>query len=227
MRRVLLAVCLVAVLAFAGNARAQVVKLSPRTGDVNTTFLFRGTGWQPRKRVDVTYFVSSSVTRPYRSFKFRPESNGGFVFSLTKPIGLVDAGVTSRMCFRQRDTRPKVPHVYRVCVNFYVAAPLAQFMPSTGKPGDLFLLVVSGFLAGARLEGTLTRPTGTTKAFAFRTRTKEAFVSGGPFGPIFVPRGGAAIRVPTDTTDSLGIYTVLVTDPKAGSRARAAVVLAQ
>lgn len=227
MRGLFLAACLVATLASATDAGAQVVKLSPRTGDVNTSFLFTGSGWQPRKRVDVTYFVSSSATRPYRSFKFQPEANGGFVFRLAKPIGLVDAGVTSRMCFRQRDTRPKVPHVYRLCVNFYVAAPLAQFMPSTGKPGDLFLLVVSGFLAGRRLEGTLTRPTGTTKAFAFRTRTQEAFVSGGPFGPIFVPRGGAAVRFPTVSADPIGTYTVLVADPKAGSRARAAVVLAQ
>jgi hypothetical protein len=227
MRRVTVTVSFLAMLAGAGSAAGQTVKLSPRTGDVNTTFLFRGSGWQPRQRVDVKYFVSPASARPYRSFKFQPEANGGFVFRLTKPIGLVDAGVTSRMCFRQRDTRPKPPHVHRACVNFYLAAPLAQFMPSTGKPGGLFLLVVSGFLAGRRLEGTLTRPTGTTKAFAFRTRTQEAFVSGGPFGPIFVPRGGAAVRFPTVSADPIGTYTVLVADPKAGSRARAAVVLAQ
>ncbi len=223
----LLAVFLLAGSGFAAGGDAHLVKLSPRTGDVNTTFLFTGSGWQPRQRVDVTYFVSSSAARPFRSFKFVPGRNGGFVFQLTKPIGLVDAGVTSRMCFRQRDTRPKVPRVYRVCVNFYVAAPLAQFMPSTGKSGDLFLLFVSGFLAGRRIVGTLTRPTGTTKTFAFTTRAQEAFVSGGPFGPIFVPRGGAAVRFPTDAADPLGIYTVLVADPRAGSRARAAVVLAQ
>ncbi len=214
-------------LALAAGARAQEVKLSPRTGDVNTVFLFKGSGWQPGRRVDATYFVSSSAARPFRSFKFLPLRKGGFVFRLTKPIGLVDAGVTSRMCFRQRDTRPKVPRVNRVCVNFYVAAPVAQFMPSTGKPGDLFLLFTSGFLAGRRITGTFTRPTGTTKTFSFTTRTKEAFVSGGPFGPIFVPRGGAAVRFPTVAADPLGVYTVLVTDPRAGSRARAAVVLAQ
>jgi hypothetical protein len=213
--------------AAAGSAPQPLVKLSPPTGDVNTVFLFKGSGWQPRRQVDVTYFVSASATRPFRSYRFRPRVNGGFVFQLTKPIGLVDAGVTSRMCFRQRVTRRTVPRVNRVCVNFYVAAPLAQFMPSTGKPGDLFLLVVSGFLAGRRLEGTLTRPNATTKTFAFRTRTQEAFIAGGPFGPIFVPRGGAAVRFPTVATDPPGTYTVLVSDPRAGSRARAAVVLAQ
>jgi hypothetical protein len=230
---ILAALLLALGLALAGSRAAAsgtaqpLVKLSPRTGDVNTVFLFKGSGWQPRRRVDATYFVSSSAARPYRSFKFRARGKGGFVFQLTKPIGLVDAGVTSRMCFRQRNTRPKVPRVNRVCANFYVAAPAAQFMPSTGKPGDLFLLVVTGFLAGRRLEGTLTRPTGTTKTFVFKTRTQEAFVSGGPSGPIFVPRGGAAVRFPTVSTDAPGTYTVLVSDPRAGSRARAAVVLVQ
>ena len=98
-------------------------------------------------------------------------------------------------------------------------------MPATGNPGDVFLLVASGFYAGRRLDATLTLPNGTTRTFALRTRTTESFVEGGPFGPVLVPRGGAAVRLVPRVTDPLGLYSVLVVDAKAGSRARAALVL--
>jgi len=123
------------------------------------------------------------------------------------------------MCFRQRKVR--------ACSDFYVAPPAAQFMPSTGSPGDAFLLVVSGFYSGRRLEATLTRPDATTRTFALTTRKTDSFVAGGPFGPILVPRGGAAVRFLPRTTDPFGLYSVLVADPRAGSRARAALVLQQ
>lgn len=113
----------------------------------------------------------------------------------------------------------------RACEDFYVAPPAAQFMPSTGSPGDVFLLVVSGFYAGRELEATLTLPNATMRTFALKTRKTEALVAGGPFGPVLVPRGGAAVRFVPRTTDPIGLYSVLVIDPRAGSRARAALVL--
>ena len=165
-----------------------------------------------------SYYVSSARTgHPRKTFIFFPRKSGSFVFRLTRPIGLVDSGVTSRMCFRQK----RLP----ACQDFYVAAPAAQFMPATGSPGDVFLLVVSGFYAGRTLDATLTRPDGTTRDFTLVTRTSPAFVSGGPFGPVFVPRGGAAVRFVPRATDPVGLYAVLVSDPRAGSQARAALAL--
>lgn len=165
------------------------------------------------------YFVSAARGgRARKTFTFMPTRKGRFVFRLAHPIGLVDSGVTSRLCFRQRRLR--------ACQDFYVAPPGAQFMPSTGRPGGGFLLVASGFLAGRRLEATLTLPNATTRTFALTSRTTESFVAGGPFGPILVPRGGAAVRFATKATDPPGAYTVLVADPKAGSRARAVLLLA-
>jgi hypothetical protein len=229
MRRLLLTVSLAAGLVVSADARAagHTISLTPPAGDVNTAFLFKGRGWQPRKRVAATYFVSTTAKRPYKSYSFKAGTAGSFVFKFTRPIGLVDAGVTSRMCFRQRDTRPKMRRMFRVCSEFYVAPPLAQFMPSTGAPGDLFMIFVSGFLAGRRLDATLTQPAGATQTFSFRTRKQAGFVEGGPFGPVFVPRGGAAVRFASAVNDPLGAYTLLVTDPRAGSKARAVVVLAQ
>ena len=225
---ILLVTALLSAGSVAAHAHPHTVSLAQRAGDVNSTFVFAGRGWQPRKRVVALYYVSAGAKRPYREFHFKPGSKGGFVFRFTKPIGLVDSGVTSRMCFRQRDTtRRRHPHVYRACADFYVAAPAAQFMPSTGRPGNLFLLVASGFLAGHRLTGTLTLPTGETSTFHVRTRNSDAFVSGGPFGPIFVRRGGATVRFPSKPDDPPGLYSVLFTDDKAGSRARAVLELAQ
>jgi hypothetical protein len=215
-------------LAAAAPGETHTLTLTPPAGDLNTLFSFKGRGWQPRRRVDATYFVSVSASRgPDRWLTFKPRSNGGFVFKLTRPIGLVDAGVTSRMCFRQRDTRPSVRRVFRVCEDFYIAPPAAQFMPSTGKRGGLFLLVVSGFLAGRELRATLTLPNATIRSFPLTARKSDGFVAGGPFGPILVPRGGAVVRFAPKETDPVGAYTVLVSDPKAGSRARAVVVLVE
>jgi hypothetical protein len=200
-----------------GNASVSVI---PETGDVNTIFAFHGTGWRPDRKVTASYFVvAARGGGARRTFSFRPQRKGGFTFRLTRPIGLVDSGVTSRMCFRQRRTR--------ACADFYVAPPAAQFMPSTGSPGDSFLLVVSGFLPGRQLQATLTLPTGTTRTFGLVSRKSDSFVSGGPFGPVFVPRGGAAVRFAPRATDPIGTYAVLVVDPRAGSRARAVLVLEQ
>jgi hypothetical protein len=185
---------------------------------VNTTFTFRGTGWNPRRPVTASYFVvAARGGGARRTFTFEPRRNGRFVFRLTRPIGLVDSGVTSRMCFRQKRLR--------ACEDFYVAPPAAQFMPATGNPGDAFLLVVSGFYAGRPLTATLILPNATTRTFTLTTRMTDGFVAGGPFGPVLVPRGGAAVRFAPRATDPTGIYTVLITDPKAGSRARAVLVL--
>ncbi|MBA3718431.1 MAG: hypothetical protein H0W87_09425 [Actinobacteria bacterium] len=212
-----IAIILLAVLLTAGT-QSQTVSISPSAGDLNTTFVFTGNGWQRGKRVTASYFLRASQSRrAYKTYVFTPRPDGGFVFRLARPIGLVDSGVTSRMCFRQRRVR--------TCKDFYVAPSAAQFMPATGRPGDLFLLVVSRFLAGHRLQATLTLPSATTRTFVLTARRTDGFVAGGPFGPILVPRGGDAVRFSTKETDPAGAYTVLVIDPKAGSRARAVLVL--
>ena len=196
------------------------VSVVPESGDVNTLFAFRGSAWEPRRKITASYFVVASRSGgPRKTFTFTPRANGSFLFRLTRPIGLVESGVTSKVCFRQLRVR--------ACRSFYVAAPAAQFMPATGRPGDAFLLVASGFYAGRRLEATLTLPNSTTRTFELKTRTAESFVAGGPFGPVLVPRGGAAVRLVPRTTDPVGVYSVLVADPKAGSRARAILVLEQ
>jgi hypothetical protein len=213
-----LSILLLLALLASGLTKHSSVSVVPEAGDVNTVFAFQGTGWKPGRTLKASYFVVAARSGgARRTFSFKPRRNGSFVFRLTRPIGLVDSGVTSRMCFRQRRVRE--------CEDFYVAPPAAQFMPATGNPGDVFLLVVSGFYTGRHLQATLTLPNAMIRTFGLTTRTTDGFVAGGPFGPILVPRGGAAVRFAPKVTDPVGPYTVLVTDPKAGSRARAVLVL--
>jgi hypothetical protein len=211
---------LVLLLVFLAAAPPKQTSLSviPEAGTVNTAFAFQGTGWKPRRPVTASYFVVAARGGGARkTFTFEPRRNGSFVFRLTRPIGLVDSGVTSRMCFRQRRLRE--------CADFYVAPPAAQFMPATGRPGGVFLLVVSGFYAGRNLQATLMLPNASIRTFGLTTRRTDGFVAGGPFGPVLVPKGGAAIRFAPRENDPAGVYTVLVVDPRAGSRARAVLVL--
>jgi hypothetical protein len=227
MGRAVVTALLLTAIGSASSPNAHTISYTPRGGDVNTMFVFTGRGWQPKHVVHVSYFLSASAQRPYRTYQFDAGSGGGFRFKFTKPVGLVEAGVTAKMCFRQRDTSTKPAHTFRTCGNFYVAPAAAQFQPSSGNAGQVFVLVVSGFLAGRRLEGTLTPPAGEPTTFTLRTRTTDAFVSGGPFGPIYVRRGGAVAKFVLSADDPIGLYSALVLDPRAGHRARAAFFLAE
>jgi hypothetical protein len=224
---VLLTALLLTGVASVSDPIGHTVTYTPRAGDVNTTFVFTGHSWQPEGRVTATYYLSTSASRPFRSYRFDAGAGGGFRFKFTKPVGLVEAGVTAKMCFTQRDTRVTPNRMFRRCSNFYVAPPSAQFQPSSGTAGQVFVLVVSGFLPGRRLDGTLTPPTGEPATFTLRTRTADAFVSGGPFGPIYVRRGGAVAKFVLNEEDPIGLYSALVLDARAGHRARAALVLAE
>jgi len=214
-RTIPLVAVLTASLALAPAAGAHNISLSPNAGDLNTVFQFRGTAWQPRGRVTVDYFSSTRSSAPLRTFRIAAGSSGGF--RLNWSDGLL--GLTHRMCFRQLDTR--FGRTFRKCAIFWVGLPYAQWMPTSGNPGDTFVLFVSGFPPGRTLTVTTTPPPGIPAGgpFTVTTRTSGAFVinvpcaAGSPvFGPIFVPRGGATCGFIGGNAGP-GLYTSLVRDP--------------
>jgi hypothetical protein len=222
-RTVAMAALLTASLALAPSAAAHNLSLSPNAGDLNTLFQFRGTGWQPFGRVTVEYFVTTRSAAPLRTFRVFPGSGGRFRFTWSD--GLL--GLTHRMCFRQLDTR--FARTFRKCALFWVGLPYAQWMPTSGNPGDAFVLLVSGFPPGRALTVTTTPPPGILPGgpFTVTTRTRPGFVTNVPcaapgtvFGPIFVPRGGAACGF-TGGNAGRGPYTSLVRDPVSGLEAYA------
>jgi hypothetical protein len=196
---------------------------SPRAGDGGTRFVFKGRAWQPRGVVRADYFRDPRrEARPFSRSTFRANGAGRFTFRLGNPW-FFDSGRTQVMCFVQRDTR--FGRTFRSCERFYVAPASAYFMPADGNPGDVFWLVANGFEPGRTLRIELTTPTGAVQPYSMTTRTRGTFVAGGPFGPLYVPRGGAFRRFQSNTTDPLGFYAAFVTDPGTPARARALVRL--
>jgi hypothetical protein len=156
-------------------------------------------------------------SRPFRTETFRAGSNGSFTFRLLNPW-FFDTGRLRRMCFAQFDTR--YGRTYRKCTTFYVGPPYASFMSADGEAGQVFILVAGGFQANRTLNIELTIPDGSVQNYTMRTRSRPAFVQGGEFGPVFVPRGGAFRRFQSNTTDPLGLYTAFVKQSDEPARAR-------
>jgi hypothetical protein len=195
---------------------------SPTAGDGGTTFYFSGRAWQAGHYIQAQYYRRDSDARPFRLKTFRVGSNGRFVFRLLNPW-FFDTGQLQRMCFSQFDTR--FGRTFRKCKRFYVGPPYAYFMPADGEAGQVFILVAGGFQANRTLNIELTRPDGVVENYTMRTRARAAFVSGGEFGPLFIPRGGAFRRFQSSASDPLGLYTAFVKQPDAAPRARAGLLV--
>jgi hypothetical protein len=218
-----LAAVLTAGLALVPAARAHNVSLSPNTGDLNTVFKFRGTAWQPRGRVSLDYFATPGAATPRLRFTVTSNRQGGFRVNWRDAL----VGLTHKICFHQFDAR--FGRTFRKCARFWVAPPYAQWIPTSGNPGDLFVLFVSGFPTGHALTVTTTPPPGIPAGgpFTVTTATSGSFVSNVPcaagnpvFGPVFVPRGGAACGFIAGSAGP-GLYTSLVRDPGTGFEAYA------
>jgi hypothetical protein len=218
-RTLAIAVAVAALLAAPASAAAHTLAPpSPTAGDGGTTFYFYGRAWQAGHYIQAQYYRRDSDARPFRLKTFRVGSNGRFVFRLLNPW-FFDTGQLQRMCFSQFDTR--FERTFRKCKRFYVGPPYAYFMPADGEAGQVFILVAGGFQANRTLNIELTRPDGVVENYTMRTRARAAFVSGGEFGPLFIPRGGAFRRFQSSASDPLGLYTAFVKQPDAPARARA------
>jgi hypothetical protein len=223
------AVGILAALLLTPGASAHTISLSPRAGDLNTPFRFTGRGWQPRGVVSWEYFASTRATTPFRSGRFRDGAGGSFRFTWSDTA----LGLTHRMCFTQLDTRfaraagaPRGRR-FRRCANFYVAPPSAYYQPPAGAPGDVFVLIASGFPPSRTLQVTVRGPDGPqpSDSYSMITATRGGF-SPGPFGPIFVPRGGAGL--PRAVANSgAGLYTAEISEPRSNLVAYASLRLAR
>jgi hypothetical protein len=222
-RTLALAVAVAALLVTPASAAAHTLAPpSPTAGDGGTTFHFSGRAWQAGQSIQAQYYRRDTDSRPFRLKTFRVGSNGRFVFRLLNPW-FYDTGRLQRICFAQFDTR--YDRTFRRCKTFYVGPPYAYFMPADGEAGQVFILVAGGFQANRTLNVELTRPDGVVENYTMRTRGRAAFVPGGEFGPLFIPRGGAFRRFQSSPTDPLGLYTAFVKQPDAPARARASLMV--
>jgi hypothetical protein len=218
-----------AALVLATPASAHNLSLTPRAGDLGTFYRFTGRAWQPTGRVFWEYFATTRASTPTKSGDFLAGRNGRFRFTWTdgRP------GLTHRMCFTQFDTRfarvagTSPGRRFRQCTNFWVAAPSAYYDPAAGVPGNSFVLLALGFPPGRTLQGVVRGPDGPTQvgnSFTLTARTRGGFSPPGPFGPVFVPRGGA-IATSTATDTGAGLYIAEIREPLSGLVAYAGVRL--
>jgi hypothetical protein len=202
---------LVAAAMLAAPANAHNVKVSPKVGDGSTTFIFKGTKWNPGGDVLAQYYATEDATQPFRTLVLLTQRNGKFKMRLSRPVFTAAFGIAQRMCFTQDDSR--VGRRFRKCKRFYVDPPTARFWPSAGPPGTPFLFMTSGWYPGTRLTLLLTRPDGVTETYTDMdlTRRRGAFFAvGPPFGSVFVRKGATARLFPGDPGVQVGDYLAVV-----------------
>jgi hypothetical protein len=203
-----IAVCAIAVGVLAPQAGAHTVRTPTPSGTTASTYQFFGRAWQAFHRVSFADFVPENSARAVRIGSVSVNRFGGFTLNYTGALTGNDEGRTHRICFAQFDTR--FGRTFRTCTSFYVHPPTLQFMPATILQGQTSVVYATGFPAGRILDGVETSPTGVVETFTLTTRFSGAFLSGTPFGRIYVPRGGAALLLPSASDAERGTYTSIV-----------------
>jgi hypothetical protein len=226
-------VLLVGVLA--APADAHNVRMSPKVGDAASTFVFKGTKWQPGGDVLVEYYESGAANDPFKTFVILTRPNGKFTFRFNRPVTSIHIGLTPTMCFTQNDSRfgrtagqGPPGRRFRRCKRFFVEPPTARFWPSAGPPGQAFLLMTSGWYPNTRVELDLTRPDGLTETYTdlSPTRRRGTFLQfGNPFGNVFVRRGETYRLFPGDTGVLVGDYLATVRPASGGGGIRTLVTV--
>jgi hypothetical protein len=199
---------------------AHNVRMSPKVGDAASTFVFKGTKWQPGGDVLLEYYESGAANDPFKTFVIRTRPNGKFTFRFNRPVNSIHIGLTPTMCFTQNDSRfgrtagqGPPGRRFRRCKRFFVEPPTARFWPSAGPPGQAFLLMTSGWYPNTRVELDLTRPDGLTETYTdlSPTRRRGTFLQfGNPFGNVFVRKGETYRLFPGDTGVLVGDYLATV-----------------
>lgn len=217
----------------ASPAAAHNIRLSPKVGDAASTFVFKGTKWQPGGDVLVEYYEREAANQPFKTFVIVTRPNGKFTFRFIRPLRSLAAGLTPRMCFTQDDSRfadsaGELPgRRFMRCKRFFVEPPTARFWPSAGPPGTAFLLMTNGWYPNERVILDLTRPDGVTETYNLPpARRRGTFLQfGNPFGNVFVRKGETYQLFPSDTGILIGDYLATVRPAGGGGGIRTLVTV--
>lgn len=98
---------------FAASASAHNVSVRPKSDFIESTFLFRGTAWQPFQTVR-WYYDEFSNGRFEQSGRFTVGSTGNFNFRWASN----DTPGTHRMCFQQYDSRKRFRRYFTACARY-------------------------------------------------------------------------------------------------------------
>jgi hypothetical protein len=218
-----LALLTLAAIALAAPALAtakESVKVKPRHGDVNTRFVFHGSGWKPNARLTYTHgaFCAASTACPTLLYlhNFRSDAHGEFTQSIGPmkwpPLDFVGTDV----CFGYG---PFPDFHCLVSRRIGLTPPSASVTPvhaerNSDYPSPVAMTVAAEhFRAGERLTTHIRFPDGRRRVLHSRARRHGAHVGG---ANAWAPRGGTIELFTLRAHDPDGVYRVRVEDGRGG-----------
>ena len=230
MRRALALFALVALALPALALGAERVSVKPRGGDVNTRFVYRGSGWEPNRKLIYTHGApcgTGPCILPLYFHKFESDANGHFR-QTERPTTFVPndfLGYTVCFGYARKDGTPLTAGGCKATVPVSLAPPIVSATPALAErnPNEVITatLAAQHFKAGTKLAFHVRYPGGRHRVLKAHAGRHGRYV--GP-GNAFAPRGGAIklLRIKSDDPD--GTYQVRVVG-KAGGEARTSFVV--
>jgi hypothetical protein len=214
----------------AAAARHERVSVRPHVGDVNTKFVYRGSGWRPHARLGLSHGVlcgTGPCILPLFVRDFRANEHGRFRVTEHPARGVLHDFLSYSICFGYaRFVGP--PLRCRAVRRITVVPPWVSVTPLVaerfeGNSPDLnptLTVALQHFRAGTRLKIRIRDPDGRKRVLKTRARRHGGYV--GPAA--YAPRGGAIKLFQVRKSDPDGTYRVKVTDSR-GNQARTTYVV--
>jgi hypothetical protein len=211
----------------AAGERRERVAITPRVGDVNTTFVYRGAGWHPRSHLALEHGALCGATQSCTAIgyvkRFHSTKSGRFKVSEHPASVPPDDLVGYSICFEYASRGS--PGGCRARGRITVVPPAASATParvrrfSEDSGPSRLTLAAQHFKAGARLRIHIRYPAGRERILHGTARRRGGYV-----GAAYAPRGGLIRVVALQRSDPDGTYEVRVSDARA-AEARTSSVL--
>lgn len=214
------------------DAEAARVRSIPHLGDINTTFVFAGSGFRPRAVVVGTHGPLCDRTGPCTSnlfgIRLRTDRRGRFRFTehpadqiFYNPRFVPDDFVGYPVCFGY--AHGALPESGPCAATAAIAlappsvtvTPVRVFRPVHGVRSALLTIAIAHYRAGQRLRLTLSYPDGRVRHSGLTTRRRGRFV-----GAAYASKGGAVSVLSLREDDPDGTYHLGVSGPDPFAEAR-------
>jgi hypothetical protein len=205
-----------AVLAVSAVAAAkETVTVTPKHGDVNTRFVFHGTGWRPSAKLAYQYgpfcAASAACATVLLIHSFKSDAHGEFTQTLGPWERVPSDFVGTEFCFIYAPFgHCKAKRRVTLTPPSASVTPAHVTMFENGGPFTM-TAAAEHFRAGERLTLHVRYPNGRHRTLTTRARRHGAYV-----GVAWAPRGGAVKLFDLHAGDPDGTYRVRVTDEHGG-----------
>lgn len=225
-----LALVTLAAMALAAAAPAlasaqERVKVTPKHGDVNTRFVYHGTGWRPKARIAMSHGAlcgTGPCILPLYFRVFRADADGAFRVSERPTTFVQDDFAGYDVCFSYAKSQGPPGGPCKATAEIGLSPPSASATPATAERSKHRALPVTitiaaqHFKAGRQLWIHFRYPDGRHKVLRVKAHRHGAYVEP---GHAWAPRGGMVKFHSLRPKDPDGLYHVRVVD-KQGHVAR-------